>query len=149
MVHVYVGTVSHPYKPTNLLVVTIQASCVYTAGTAVELPCMLAAVAAAAGKFWLLLLLLAAAASKPGCMVHGMSLQQQQLLRACVRACVAACVIDTIYELTRRRRPRRGESNFRIEIFANIRNGQKDELGGQHAYPKCTFGSGWPNMPVF
>ena len=24
---------------------------------------------------------------------------------------------------------RRGESNFRIEIFANIRNGQKGELG--------------------
>ena len=24
---------------------------------------------------------------------------------------------------------RRGESNFRIEIFTNIRNGQKDELG--------------------
>ena len=70
IVYVYVGTVSHPYGPTNLLVVTIlvQASCVYTAGTAVdvyscrrlELPCMLAA-AAAAGKFWLLLLLLAAA----------------------------------------------------------------------------------------
>ena len=58
IVHVYVGTVSHPYVPTNLLVVTIlvQASCVYTAGTAVELPCMMAA-AAAAGKFWLLLLL--------------------------------------------------------------------------------------------
>jgi hypothetical protein len=59
-------------------------------------------------------------------MVHGMlllqnrdawcmaSCQQQQLQRACVRACVAACVIDTIYELTRRRRPRRGESNFRF-----------------------------------
>ena len=60
IVHVYVGTLYHPYVPTNLLVVTIlvQASCVYTAGTAVELPCMLAAAAAAAGKFWLLLLLL-------------------------------------------------------------------------------------------
>jgi hypothetical protein len=48
-----------------------------------------------------------AAASKPGCMVHGMLLlqQQQQLLRARVRACVAAFVIDTIYELTHRRRP--------------------------------------------
>ena len=45
MVHVYVGTMYHPYVPTNLLVVTIQASCVYTAGTAVELPCMLAAAA--------------------------------------------------------------------------------------------------------
>ena len=63
-------------------------------------------------------------------MVHGkLPLQQQQLLRACVRAWVAACVIDTIYELTRRRRPGRGESNFRIEIFAKIRHGQKDELG--------------------
>jgi hypothetical protein len=70
-----------------------------------------------------------AAASKPGCMVHGMSLQQQQLLRACMRACVAAFVIDTIYELTRRRRPGRGESNFRIEIFAKVRHGQKGELG--------------------
>ena len=70
-----------------------------------------------------------AAASKPGCMVHGMSLQQQQLLRACMRACVAAFVIDTIYELTRRRRPRRGESNFRVEIFEINGHGQKDELG--------------------
>ena len=37
-VYVYVGTVSRPYVPTNLLVVTIlvQASCVYTAGTAVD-----------------------------------------------------------------------------------------------------------------
>jgi hypothetical protein len=45
-------------------------------------------------------------------MVHGMLLlQQQQLLRACVRGWVAACVIDTIYELTRRRRPGRGAKN--------------------------------------
>ena len=67
IVHVYVGTVSHPYVPTNLLVVTIlvQASCVYTAGTAVELPCMLAAAAAAVGRFWLLLLLLLAAQQQP------------------------------------------------------------------------------------
>jgi hypothetical protein len=88
-----------------------------------------------------------AAASKPGCMVHGMSLQQQQLLRACMRACVAAFVIDTIYELTRRRRPMRGESNFRIDIFAKVRGGQ---YGNSilHACPKCTFASGWPNMPV-
>ena len=86
-----------------------------------------------------------AAASKPGCMVHGMLLlqnrdawcmacccftQQQLLLRACVRACVAAFVIDTIYELTRRRRPRRGESNFRIEIFEINGCGQKGEFGG-------------------
>ena len=56
------GYIVPPYVPTNLLVVTIQASCVYTAGTAVELPCVLAA-AAAAGRFWLLLLLLAAAAA--------------------------------------------------------------------------------------
>ena len=63
-------------------------------------------------------------------MVHGkLLLQQQQLLRACMRACVAAFVIDTIYELTRRRRPRRGESNFRIEIFEINGHGQKDELG--------------------
>ena len=71
MVHVYVGTVSHPYGPANLLVVTIQASCVYTAGTAVELPCMLAAAAATAGRCWLLLLLLADTASN-------ISSQQQQ-----------------------------------------------------------------------
>ena len=48
---------------------------------------------------------------------------------ACMRACVAAFVIDTIYELTRRRRPRRGESNFRMEIFEINGHGQKDELG--------------------
>jgi hypothetical protein len=71
-----------------------------------------------------------AAASKLGCMVHGMSLQK--LLRACMRACVAAFVIDTIYELTRRRRPRRGESNFRIEIFEINGYGQKGELGAQY-----------------
>ena len=73
-----------------------------------------------------------AAASKPVCVLHGMLLlqQQQQLLHACMRACVAACVIDTIYELTRRRRPTRGESNFRIEIFENNQYGQKGELGG-------------------
>jgi hypothetical protein len=49
---------------------------------------------------------------------------------ACMRACVAAFVIDTIYQLTRRRRPRRGESNFRIEIFDINGHGQKAELGG-------------------
>ena len=59
-------------------------------------------------------------------MVHGMSLQQQQLLRACMRACVAAFVIDTIYELTRRRR--RGPElalltapNFREYFYTEIR----------------------------
>jgi hypothetical protein len=46
-----------------------------------------------------------------------------------MRACVAAFVIDTIYQLTRRRRPRRGESNFRIEIFEINGHGQKGELG--------------------
>jgi hypothetical protein len=48
---------------------------------------------------------------------------------ACMRACVAAFVIDTIYELTRRRRPGRGESNFRIEKFEKNGYGQKGELG--------------------
>jgi hypothetical protein len=48
---------------------------------------------------------------------------------ACMRACVAAFVIDTIYELTRRRRPGRGESNFRIEIFEINGYEQKGELG--------------------
>ena len=71
-----------------------------------------------------------AAASKPGCMVHGMSLQQQQLLRACMRACVAAFVIDTIYELTRRRRPRRGESNFRMEISTFFGRPLRTSSGG-------------------
>ena len=88
-----------------------------------------------------------AAASKPGCMVHGMSLQQQQLLRACMRACVAAFVIDTIYELTRRRRPGRGESNFRIEIFAKVRHGQKGELGKQ--LPELTLLSASINLEYF
>ena len=50
---------------------------------------------------------------------------------ACMRACVATFVIDTISQLTRRRRPRRGESNFRIEIFEINGYGQKGELGGQ------------------
>jgi hypothetical protein len=49
---------------------------------------------------------------------------------ACMRACVAACVIDTMYQLIYTRcRPRRGESNFRIEIFEKNQYGQKDELG--------------------
>ena len=73
---------------------------------------------------------------------------------ACMRACVAAFVIDIIYQLTRRRRPGRGESNFRIEIFEINGYGQKGELGGQYgnsilnARPKCTFGGGRPNIPV-
>ena len=48
-----------------------------------------------------------------------------------MRACVAARVIDTMYpQIYSSRRPRRGESNFRIEIFANIGGGQKGEFGG-------------------
>jgi hypothetical protein len=56
---------------------------------------------------------------------------------ACMRACVAASVIDTIYRLTRRRRPGRGESNFRIEICEKNGYGQKGELGALilHARP--------------
>jgi hypothetical protein len=82
-----------------------------------------------------------AAASKPGC-IQCMACRFSSsscCVHACVRAWpgtlynappgVAAFVIDTIYELTRRRRPRRGESNFRIEIFAKVTRGQKDELG--------------------
>jgi hypothetical protein len=49
-----------------------------------------------------------AAASKPGCMVHGkLLLQQQQLLYACMPACVRGRLRDRhqFYELTRRRRP--------------------------------------------
>jgi hypothetical protein len=42
---------------------------------------------------------------------------------------------------------RRVESNFRIEIFAKVRNGQKGKFGA-YACPKCTFGSDWPNMSV-
>ena len=80
IVHVYVGTLSHPSVPTNLLVVTIlvQASCVYTAGTAVELPCMLFAAAAAAGRCWLLLLLLAAASGCCTAAASSSSSNQQQ-----------------------------------------------------------------------
>jgi hypothetical protein len=85
-----------------------------------------------------------AAASKPACILHGMLVLQNRhaccmacccfktgmrdawhavasaaaaAAAACMRACVAAFVIDTIYQLTRWRRPRREESNFRIEIF--------------------------------
>jgi hypothetical protein len=49
-----------------------------------------------------------AVASKAVCVLHGMPLRQQQQLpgAACMRGCVAAFVIDTIYQLTRRRRPR-------------------------------------------
>ena len=46
-----------------------------------------------------------------------------------MQACVAAFVIDTISQLTRRRRPGLGESNFRIEIFEKNRPGKKGELG--------------------
>ena len=71
------------------------------------------------------------AASKPGCMVHGMRLLQNRdawcmasccfssSTCCCVHACVRGCLRDrhhAIYELTRRRRPGRGESNFRMEI---------------------------------
>ena len=52
-------------------------------------------------------------------------------MHACMRACAAAFVIDPIYQLTRRRRPGRGESNFRIEVFEKNQHGQKDELRGQ------------------
>jgi hypothetical protein len=45
---------------------------------------------------------------------------------ACVRAYVVARVISA--QTRARRRPGRGESNFRVEIFVNIRRGQKDEL---------------------
>ena len=47
----------------------------------------------------------------------------------CMRACVAAFVIDTIYQLTCRRRLMSGESNFRIEIFEINGYEQKGELG--------------------
>jgi hypothetical protein len=48
---------------------------------------------------------------------------------------------------------RLGEWNFRIKIFTNIRNGEKDELGTRcpelvlHACPKCTFASSLSNIP--
>ena len=57
---------------------------------------------------------------------------------ACVRAMrargAAACVIDTMYQLIHSSAQThagvRGELNFRIEIFANIRHGlEKDEFG--------------------
>jgi hypothetical protein len=44
-----------------------------------------------------------------------------------VRGC--RCLIDTIYELIyTRHRPRRGESNFRIEIIEKNQPGQKGEF---------------------
>jgi hypothetical protein len=78
-----------------------------------------------------------AAASKPACVLHGMHVAsaatalEAAAAAACMRACVTAFVIDTIYQLTRRRRPGRGESIFRIEIFEINGHGQKGELGGQ------------------
>jgi hypothetical protein len=65
-------------------------------------------------------------------------LMQQLAAAACMRACVVARVIDTVYRIswfTARRRPGRGESTFRIEIFANITRGQKDELGTLKYFP--------------
>jgi hypothetical protein len=87
-------------------------------------------------------------------MVHGMLLLQNRdawciasrfsssscCVRACVRACVAACVIDTIYELTRRRRPRRGGSNFRIATCEST--GLKVAKFAQFSTTRCTDVSG-------
>ena len=50
----------------------------------------------------------------------------------CVRACVRGRLRDRQHipaDATRRRRPGRGESNFRIEIFMKNQYGQKDEFG--------------------
>ena len=110
---------------------------------------------------------------EPACML----LQQLLLLRACVRAWSPAWSTPCISWFTARRRPRRGESNFRIEIFAQVRNGQQGELGGlppelalltvpnfrEYFYTKIQIStpgskfrcinlgsksSGWPNIPV-
>jgi hypothetical protein len=51
------------------------------------------------------------------------------LLRACVRAWSPPRPRDR-HHVSARRKPRRGESNFRIEIFTNISGGQKDEFVG-------------------
>jgi hypothetical protein len=47
-----------------------------------------------------------------------------------VRAWLPAWSTPCIRWFTARRRPRRGESNFSIEILVNIYGGQKDEFGG-------------------
>jgi hypothetical protein len=104
--------------------------------------------------------------------MHAASVAAAAAAVACMRACVAACVIDTMYQLIyTRRRPGRGESNFRVEIFEKNGPGQKVDLGKLlpeltllswsnlleyflyenpilHARPKCTFGVGRPNIPV-
>ena len=51
---------------------------------------------------------------------------------ACMHACVRGRLRDRHHnnELTLRRRPRRGESNFRIEISEINGCGQKGEFGG-------------------
>jgi hypothetical protein len=52
-----------------------------------------------------------------------------------MRACVVARVVDTVYQLiyssaqTQACGSWRGESNFRIGIFAKVRNGQIGALG--------------------
>jgi hypothetical protein len=49
---------------------------------------------------------------------------------ACMCACAAACVIDTMYQLIySSAQTQAWKIDFRREIFANIRNGQNDELG--------------------
>jgi hypothetical protein len=89
--------------------------------------------AAAACCYWLLLVLAAAGCCcyehGPACMNRHACCFSSSYCR-CVHACAAAFVIDTIYQLTPRRRPERGELNFRIEIFEINEHGQKGELGG-------------------
>ena len=48
---------------------------------------------------------------------------------ACMRACVVARVIDTMYQLIYSSAQTQVWRIFRIDIFTNIRRGQKDELG--------------------
>ena len=54
----------------------------------------------------------------PVCMTGIHAASAAAAAAACMRACVDASVIDTMFQLIyTRRRPGRGESNFRIEIF--------------------------------
>jgi hypothetical protein len=67
----------------------------------------------------------------------------------CMRACVVVRVTDTMYQLIYSSAQTKA---WRIEFpYRNIHEywgRSKGRVGGAHAWPKCTFGFGWPNMPV-
>jgi hypothetical protein len=73
---------------------------------------------------------------------------------ACTRARVVASVIDTMYQLQSadlqlaRRRPGRELPELALLTVPNFREYFYTKNSILHARPKCTFASGWPNMPV-